>query len=49
MKNLGINMDHLMEAINAAWKGYLALFIAMAVIFIGIGILNKVTNLNKNK
>ena len=49
MKILGINMDHLMEAINAAWKGYLALFIAMAVIFIGIGILNKVTNLNKNK
>ena len=47
MKNLGINMDHLMEAINAAWKGYLALFIAMAIIFIGIAILNKVTNLKK--
>lgn len=30
-------------------KVILALFIAMAVIFIGIGILNKVTNLKKNK
>ena len=49
MKAIGINMDHLMEAINAAWKGYLALFIAMAIIFIGIAILNKVTNLKKSK
>lgn len=46
---LAINQDHLKEAINAAWKGYLALFIAMAVIFVGIAILNKVTNLKKNK
>lgn len=45
--NLAINQEHLMESINAAWKGYLALFIAMAVIFIGIAILNKVTNLKK--
>ena len=44
-----INTEQLWQAVNAAWKGYLALFIAMAVIFIGIGILNKVTNLNKNK
>lgn len=46
---LAINQEHLKEAISAAWKGYLALFIAMAIIFIGIAVLNKVTNLKKNK
>lgn len=46
---LAINKEHLIEAANAAWKGYLALFIAMAIIFVGIAILNKVTNLKKNK
>ena len=42
LKNLG-------ESFGIAWKGYLALFIAMAIIFIGIAVLNKVTNLKKNK
>ena len=46
--SLAINKEHLFEAINAAWKGYLSLFIAMAVIFIGIAILNKITNLKKD-
>ena len=43
---LGLTISFTMVA---AWKGYLALFIAMAIIFIGIAILNKVTNLKKNK
>ena len=46
---LAINQEHLKDAVNAAWKGYLALFIAMAIIFIGIAVLNKVTNLKKTK
>lgn len=46
---LAINQEHLKNAVNAAWKGYLALFIAMGILFVGIAILNKVTNLKKNK
>ena len=34
LKNLG-------ESFGVAWKGYLALFVAMAIIFIAIVVMNK--------
>ena len=37
------------HSINIAWKGYLALFIAMAILFGFILLLNFVTNIKKDK
>ncbi|CCY07111.1 unknown [Coprobacillus sp. CAG:698] len=36
--------ENLIEALNIGWKGILALFLGMAIIFILIFILNKITN-----
>lgn len=34
---------NVMDAINIAWKGYLALFVAMAFIWLTIVVLNKIS------
>lgn len=36
--------ENLIESLNIGWKGILALFLGMAIIFILIFILNKITN-----
>ena len=36
--------ENLIEALNIGWKGILVLFLGMAIIFILIFILNKITN-----
>ncbi len=44
---LAINQEHLNKALDSAWKGYLSLFIAMAVIFLAICILNSLSKKKK--
>lgn len=43
MNMLGINISfkNLGDALNVAWKGYLALFVAMAITFVAIVLMNK--------
>lgn len=36
--------ENLIEALNIGWKGIVALFLGMAIIFILIVVLNKLTN-----
>jgi hypothetical protein len=42
-----INKESLIDAANLAWKGMLAIFIVMALIFVAIIVLNKVTTIKK--
>ncbi len=37
---MSFNKDMVMDALNIAWKGFLALFIAMFIIFLLILVLN---------
>jgi len=38
---ISFNLKNLGESFGVAWKGYLALFVAMAIIFIAIVVMNK--------
>jgi hypothetical protein len=38
---LHISFDNSGDALNVAWKGYLALFVAMGITFIAIVLMNK--------
>lgn len=38
---ISFNLKNLGESFAVAWKGYLALFVAMAIIFIAIVVMNK--------
>ncbi len=38
---LKISFDNIGKALDVAWKGYAALFVAMAITFIAIVIMNK--------
>lgn len=41
--------ENLKQALDIGWKGILSIFVAMAVIFIVILILNKITKVKNNK
>lgn len=51
MKLLGIKIsfDNLGDAISVAWRGYFALFVAMAVIFASIIIMSKLLKDKKSE
>lgn len=36
--------DNILKALDISWKGILSIFIAMAIIYIAIVILNKITH-----
>lgn len=38
---LKISFDNIGEAFGVAWKGYLALFVAMGITFVAIVLMNK--------
>ena len=41
--------ENILKALDISWKGILSIFIAMAILYVVIVILNKVTNKEKKK